>query len=73
MIEGYIDTKDNLGIALHFEGYGDCCSNDDNGTPVYIEKFDNDVKVRVYSNINSEDATHSISLENSKLDKRKPE
>lgn len=72
-IEGYIDTKDNLGIALHFEGYGDCCSNDDNGTPVYIEKFDNDVKVRVYSNINSEDATHSISLENSKLDKRKPE
>ncbi len=71
-IEGYIDMESDLGIALHFEGYGDCCSDDDNGKPVYIEKFDNDVKVRVYSEINSEEPTHSISLENSRLDKRKP-
>lgn len=72
-ISGYIDKKSNLGIGIHFDGYGDCCSDDNCGTPVYIEKYDNEVRVRVYSEINSEEATHNVSLKEAKLDKRKTE
>jgi hypothetical protein len=39
-ITGQIDVKGNLGMSLSFEGYGDCCSDDLSGSPVYIEKYD---------------------------------
>jgi hypothetical protein len=69
-INGFIDNKNNLGIALHFDGYSDCCSTDDNGTPVYIEKYDGDLRVIVYADINHEDPTHVISLQGARNEKR---
>ncbi len=72
-ITGTVDAKANLGIALSFKGYGDCTSADDSGTPVYIEKYDGRLVVRIYGNINSEDPTHNISLEDARLHLRSPE
>jgi hypothetical protein len=72
-IFGNIDSKENLGISIFFEGYGDCTSQDDSGTPVYIEKYDGKLQVRIYGDINSEDATHNISLEGARLNKRTPD
>jgi hypothetical protein len=69
-IVGSVDAKSNLGIALHFAGYGDCTSNDNSGQPVYIEKYEGRLLVRVYGDINSENPTHLISLEGARLEKR---
>lgn len=69
-ITGYVDASSNMGIALHFEGHGDCTSQDDCGTPVYIEKYDGDVSVRIYGDINSEDPTCNISLGGALLKER---
>jgi hypothetical protein len=70
IINGFIDNKIGLGIALHFNGYSDCCSKGDNGTPVYIEKYNGDLRIIVYSDINREEPTHIISLEGARNDKR---
>jgi len=69
-IGGSVDARSNIGIALHFSGYGDCTSNDNSGQPVYIEKYEGRLLVRVYGNINSPNPTHSISLEGARLEKR---
>lgn len=69
-IAGGIEAKSNLGLALSFEGYGDCCSCDDSGAPIYIEKYEGKLMQRVYADINSEDPTHNIDLENAALSKR---
>ena len=69
-INGFVDNKINLGIALHFSGYSDFCSADDNGTPVYIEKYDGDLRVIIYADINQEEPTHVISLESARVEKR---
>jgi hypothetical protein len=69
-ITGYIDNSLNLGIALNFSGYSDYCSNDDNGTPIYIQAHNNELKVIIYGDINQEDPTHSISIEGARTGKR---
>ncbi|QIR16649.1 hypothetical protein [Shewanella aestuarii] len=69
-ITGYIDNKSALGLALHFDGYSDFCSNDANGTPIYIEHFDNQLRVILYGDINQEDPTHIISLEGARISNR---
>lgn len=63
----YIEHNKNHGVAIHFDGYGDCCSQDFNGTPVYIEEVDGDIRVVVHSDINIEDPTHIISLHGAKI------
>lgn len=68
-IKGKIDAKGGLGIAIHFEGYGDHCSQDNAGHPIYIEKHD-ELSVHIYGDINSETPTHSIPLTGAQLDKR---
>jgi hypothetical protein len=72
-VTGNINTKGGPGLAIYFEGFGDCSSADNMGTPVYIEKFDGELFVRVYSDINSDAPTHTIPLEGARLDKRLPE
>ncbi|MBT0587972.1 hypothetical protein [Alteromonas oceanisediminis] len=67
---GVINTKSGLGLGIHIKGYGDCCSDDDMGQPIYIEKYDGQLMVRVYGDINSDSPTHTINLEGARLDKR---
>lgn len=69
-ISGYIDNSLSLGVALNFSGYSDHCSNDDNGTPIYIQKYDGKLQAIIYADINQEDPTHVISLEGAKNSKR---
>jgi len=69
-IQGYFDNNQHLGLALHFDGYSDFCSQDNNGTPIYIESFNDELRVIIYGDINQEDPTHIISLENAHISKR---
>jgi hypothetical protein len=69
-VTGSINTNGDLGVALYFDGFGDCCHQDNSGTPVYIEKYDGEVIVRIYGDINNEEPTHNISLEGARLENR---
>lgn len=67
--KGYIDTN-GLGVGVHIEGFGDRYSDDNDGTPLYIESYGGNVQVRVYGDINVEDPTQVINLEAAKLENR---
>ncbi len=69
-INGTADAKSDLGLSVFLKGYGDCCSQDHCGTPIYIEKYDGEVFVRIYGDINAEEPTHNISLAGARLEKR---
>lgn len=62
---GVTVTNGNPGLCFQFEGYGDCCSV--SGTPLIIEQYDNDLIVRIYSDITKDEPTHSISLAGAKV------
>lgn len=70
---GSVSAKQSLGLSISVKGYSDCSSNDDHGTLVYVEKYDNKVQVRIYGDINSEEPSHNISLEGARNDLRVPE
>lgn len=65
-----INTTGNLGIAISLSGYGDYYSQEDNGSPIYIDKYEGDIRVVIYGDINNEDATHKVSLKDAKLSNR---
>jgi len=62
-------TQGNPGLCFQFEGYGDCCSV--SGTPLIIEQYDNDLIVRIYSDITKDEPTHSISLSGAKVEPKR--
>ena len=70
-ITGLVQTSE-LGISIELEGHSDFCS-EHYGALVYLELYDGELKVRVYSDINSEEPTHSISLEGARNERRKQE
>jgi len=61
---------DDETLLINVEGYGDCCSSDGQGTPIFIEIWEGELRVCVWSDINREDATHRISLEGAREEKR---
>ncbi|GGB52987.1 hypothetical protein GCM10011607_11860 [Shewanella inventionis] len=69
-VEGYVVNNTGLGLALHFDGYSDHCSADNTGIPVYLEKYEGELRVLVYADINQEEPTHVISLEGAHVTKR---
>ena len=73
ILKGWVETNNKFGAAIHLEGYRDSCSDDTNGTPVYIEIWDGNARVLVYSNINEEEPTHIISLAGAKIENRHPD
>lgn len=58
-----------LGIRL--QGHGDCCSNDNEGTPIVLELHNGEFKVHVFADINKEAPTHVISMKNARESARK--
>jgi hypothetical protein len=56
---------------IHPEGFGDCCSEDGHGKPIGIEIWDGEVRVLIWGDINSEDLTHTISLNGASEELRK--
>lgn len=71
-IQGNINVTGDLGVALSFEGYSDSHNMDGCGSPVYIEKYDGQLLVRIYADINSDAPTHSVSLEGARTSSRLP-
>ena len=61
------------GVGFHFPGFGDLTTVDGEGEPVYIEYRDGVPTVVVWGDINQEDPTHVISLEDAAEAKREPE
>jgi hypothetical protein len=60
-------------LLIDSPGYGDYGSADGYGTPVLIERYNNELRVIVYADINQEDATHVTSLEGARETKRLPD
>jgi len=54
---------ENGTLYLYPEGYGDASTEDGEGCPVMIERWNGELRVVVWSDINKEDPTHIISLE----------
>jgi len=57
---------DSEGIAICPKGYGDACSCKGGGMPVFLQLYDGQLMLSVWSDINKEDPTHDISLEGAK-------
>ena len=64
------DPKAGPALAISFDGYGDCCR--DGGPPVIIENRDGVPFLVVFSDINSEEPTHVISLAGASLKRAQP-
>ena len=58
------------GLYLLFRGYGDATSNDGHGCPIKIENDGGRIRIVVWSDINSEEYTHSIYLDEALESKR---
>lgn len=64
-----IDCRET-GINICPIGYGDSNSEPGNGAPIYLELYEGELRLLVWSDINSEEPTHVISLEGAKEDRR---
>ena len=65
-------TEQGGALLIRLDGYGDFCSADGQGTVVALEVAEGYPRVLVWADINQEDPTHTISLENAREDKRLP-
>ena len=65
-------TAQGGALLIHLDSYGDFCSADGQGTVAVVELADGCPRVLVWADINQEDPTHTISLENAREDKRLP-
>lgn len=68
-VHGVIEISES-GIAFHFDGYGDKCTVDGAGKPLWVEVYEGELRVLAWSDINLEEPTHTISMEASKVSNR---
>ena len=57
-------------VGIQVEGYGDKYSNDGEGFPILIEYYEGKLRLVVWSDINKDDPTHIIDMENAKESNR---
>jgi hypothetical protein len=62
---------DGNGITIRPIGYGEFCSTDGHGAPILIELQNGVPSVYIWADINQEDFTHKVTLENAAENKRK--
>ena len=58
--------SDDYYYALSVKGYGDYTSKDGEGSIAILEIFEGELRLIVWADINQEDPTHIINLEQSK-------
>ncbi len=63
--------SDQNGMYIVPEGYGDFASKDGGGVPVIFEFYNGELRLLVWGDINSQDPTHTISLNGAKEKNRK--
>lgn len=61
-VTGSLSNDKELGLSLYLEGYGTYPTTDNEVAVVYLERYEGEVFVRVYADINQDAPTHSISL-----------
>jgi hypothetical protein len=61
------------GIAVMPKGYGEFSSADGYGAPIWIEVIGGKLRIYVWSDINNEEPTHIISLEEAQECRRIPD
>ena len=71
-LKGRIEVNEQ-GIFINLEGYGEKVSPQEQSFPIMVEFHEGQPRVIVWSNINKEDATHSISMKGAQLAKQAPE
>jgi hypothetical protein len=59
------------GVSLYALGYGDRTSAEGHGTPLFIEVHCGELRLLVWSDINSEEPTHVIPLGGAREDRRR--
>lgn len=71
-IKGVVGNSYHAGLAVNAEGYGTFTSDGaaEDGAIVYLENDNGTLRLHVYADINSEDPTHTINLEQAKLSNR---
>lgn len=67
-------VADNNGMLyVAPKGYGDKTSADGEGAPIVLSLFNNRLALFVWDDINQEEVSHEIDLENAQENMRKPE
>lgn len=76
------NDKDNIkvrvkvgkyGIYIHADGYGEKTAPDGKGEPILIELHQGSLKVYVWGDINEEDPTHIINMDDARESNRNGE
>lgn len=70
-VAGAITIDESTGLYLQFDGYTDCNSDDNMGTPVFIENHEGELRLIVHGDVNHEDPTHTLSLEGARNTRRR--
>ena len=66
-------VPDHHGVSIVAKGYGDRGSADGHGSPMFLELYRGRLRLLVWADINVEDPTHVIDLEDSREDRRHPQ
>jgi len=61
-LQGSIIVPDGIGVGLQFDGYTDNSSQDDKGTPVFIEYYAGKLLIRAYADVNRDEPTSMSQL-----------
>ena len=57
-------------LGIHIQGYGDKTSTDNTGEPIILDITDGKLNVFVWDDINKEQASHIVNMEDARIDKR---
>lgn len=63
-------VAENYGLEIFIEGYGNYSCESGQGSPLFLEIWDGELRAVLWSNINEEDPTHVVSLEKAREDSR---
>ena len=63
-------VADRQGVSIEAKGFGDCGSADGHGSPIFLELYQGSLRLLVWTDINSEDPTHIITLDGAREDRR---
>ena len=66
-----VKIKKGVQYCLQAQGYGDCNSQEGKGIIACFASDEDELKLYVWSDINQEDPTHIINLENAREGNRK--
>jgi hypothetical protein len=65
---GVLITSMRQGLSIHIDGHGSRgVVDDDTSVQIFMEQYNNEVFLRVCSDINREEPTHNITFESARL------